>query len=166
MPKIRTKTGRGRESTQFKPGVSGNPNGRPKTPEELKVLKEKSNFETQTAYHLISTLTQDELLALRLDPSASAVHKGIAKFFLDLSENGSPLHVKMVTELAGITAPKEPQQDDPNASPPPAMASLTREEVVALLLLARKGIAECNSRQSSSLVLEAQSSQSESSTDQ
>lgn len=70
------------------PGQSGNPNGRPPLPKELKELKELTKTEVETALNKLIHMTADELKELRKNPNTSALHLMVIAVTLEALQKG------------------------------------------------------------------------------
>ena len=94
------------EETQFKPGQSGNPAGRPK--KIYKILRESgfSIEDIRDAFAEIGWQKQEELEAIMLDPEKPVILKVIAKAFLKGSDKGDYRYVREILEQT-MGKPKE-----------------------------------------------------------
>lgn len=109
MKSYRKVTGMGEypnKDTQFKPGQSGNPNGRPK--KIFNLIKESgySKEDIRDAFDEIGWQTMDDLNEVMLDPNKPVILKVIAKAFLRGADKGDFRYVsEILTHVLG--KPKE-----------------------------------------------------------
>lgn len=81
-PEIRQKSGQERMSaTWWKPGVSGNPGGRPKLSELEKAARELSREQIAIYWGEVSTMTLEEVRTLVKNPETNVTKLVIAKAF-------------------------------------------------------------------------------------
>ena len=73
----------GKEATQFKPGVSGNPSGRPKVPDELKKYNGVTPERTRRLFDKYASMSMGQLRALAEDDSISGLEHNIVMSLLD-----------------------------------------------------------------------------------
>lgn len=90
MPRYK-KPGSGRD---FKPGQSGNPNGRPKNPIELMTIKQMSKGEFSLLMHKLINLKPEELSAFR----GTVLEMAMASIIQQAIKQGDPSRLQFFIE--------------------------------------------------------------------
>lgn len=86
----------------FKPGVSGNPSGRPKEPEALKKLKLYTNQEIQMKICEFLDMTKAEIKAKIEDPATTMLEVMIGTIMVKGAQNGDQNRLEsMINRVAG-----------------------------------------------------------------
>ena len=117
----------------FKPGVSGNPSGRPLLPPELRAIRGMTHSEVA---HLIAKLARMAIPALReaiQDKGTPALEVALAQQWLKAAANGDVKALAMVLQYS-IGTPK------PGVEPDPTKLLLERMSVPELLDYVRKSL--------------------------
>ncbi len=99
---------------QYKPGTSGNPNGRPK-----KILTKYSDMgysksEVQTTCAALAGMTKSELEVAIKDKEATVLEASIGKAFLKAMDKGEYKFIKDIIELFMPVGPKTAVQVNQN----------------------------------------------------
>lgn len=101
----------------FKPGVSGNPNGRPKAPEGYFEVKKMNRQEMEMLTYYYWTLPINELELKFKDPETPARDKLIIRVVIEGIKKGDSHVMGFLTDFVFGAKPKELKIDNPN---PPA----------------------------------------------
>ena len=121
---------------QFKPGQTGNPFGRPKVPEHLRLIKAFTSDEIQRIIAKHGRMTLDALLAIKDDPKAMMIDRIFARMFHDcfFSKDGEALNaIKFLLDRSIGKVPDivftEPEDDQDREG----LRKLTLEELLHLV---------------------------------
>lgn len=82
----------------FQPGQSGNPNGRPPLPDDLKMMRGPNRHEYGSALGRLSRMTYDELEKIIKLKQGGIVELSAAKFLLDSFIHSDPRRLEFVLE--------------------------------------------------------------------
>lgn len=123
-----------REDTQFKPGQSGNPNGRPKTPADIVASRKFSREEFERALHKYGWKSLTEIKADAEKPDAPAIVVWIAKIITEGIKKGDERRLAFVLSYMGVS----PANNEGDAFLALASSTRTPEEVEALKARARE----------------------------
>ena len=86
----------------FPKGTSGNPGGRPRTPEELKLIKRLTQKELAEVGSMIIKMTPAEITALSKDPNATLIQAMVAALAKKTIDKGDPIAFdKLMDRLIG-----------------------------------------------------------------
>jgi hypothetical protein len=88
--------GDGSKKTQFKKGQTGNPNGRPTLPKEIRNLKKFSTKELEDLITVLFQADDVEIQAIINDPTAPRIKKIMAQVLEKAMETGNMNQVDMV----------------------------------------------------------------------
>ena len=95
----------------FKPGSSGNPSGRPKTPDDLKAIRNTSSFEIGKIMYDLTFAKESDLQTLLKNREATVIEKILAKGLLESMRAGDFKRLHYFLErLIGRPAPSPLEQ--------------------------------------------------------
>jgi Family of unknown function (DUF5681) len=121
---------------QYKPGQSGNPGGRPKLPEHLRLIKAFTAEEIQRIIAKHGRSTLDNILKIKDDPKAAVIDRIFARMFHDsfFSREGEALNaIKFILDRSIGKVPDvvltEPEDDQEREG----LRKLTLEELLHLV---------------------------------
>lgn len=95
MSDIGNKSKTKKREFNFKPGVSGNPNGRPKLPDHLLQLKKDASVQAQLDIITAFQMTQKEMFLVEQDANARAGFKALVSCLNNAIQIGSSKEVSM-----------------------------------------------------------------------
>lgn len=84
--------------TSFKPGQSGNPNGRPKTPEDIKEARKLNRFDFERIVNELWWMPPEELLAVLKDENTPAIKIMVARIIVEASKEGDPKRAEFLLQ--------------------------------------------------------------------
>ncbi len=73
---------------KFQKGVSGNPSGRPKLPDDLREIDEITNQEVKRIVAKFSRMTKSEIEIAIRDPEIPMMHLTVASIFIQSAKHG------------------------------------------------------------------------------
>lgn len=85
----------------FPPGVSGNPHGRPKVPDDVRAAREADAIELARVLHHVLGLTKKELTARFKDPKTPALERMIVQLVRSACWGGNPYRVGFLLKQLG-----------------------------------------------------------------
>jgi hypothetical protein len=120
-------------------GETGNPNGQPKIPEEIKQIKVNSRETVARLYWSCVNLNKEELAA-RLKQNPSIFEEGILRAIIKDMEKGQMITLEKIMDRV-IGKPKEYIELDASVSTEKSVdvSKLTNEELENLLSIMKKG---------------------------
>lgn len=74
--------------TAYKKGVSGNPNGRPRMPQDLRNVKKLKEDEFKAIVSLYAHMTKNELLDVIQDPATPVLHLSVCSILSKVVKEG------------------------------------------------------------------------------
>lgn len=121
--------GKGSEKTQFKKGVSGNPAGRVKLPDEVKEAKKLNHNAMVLALNKFLTWPTEELEAFTKDTSNPVLEMVIAKILVNAHKNGDHMRLNFIFDrLIGKV-----QDKIEHSLPKPTVVKLFGEDAALVL---------------------------------
>lgn len=98
----------------FKPGQSGNPNGRPPLPADLREARALNKVELERVLNKFLFLSQDEIKAMAKNPEAPALEVAVAKVVEMAITHGDDRRLDfLITRLVG-NVPKVHEHSGPD----------------------------------------------------
>lgn len=82
----------------FKKGQSGNPGGRPKTPEDVKELKKLNNIELERIINESLQLSRDQLKKIMADPESTMLQLVVASLLTQSVNKGDHMRLNFLLE--------------------------------------------------------------------
>jgi hypothetical protein len=114
----------------FKPGQSGNPNGRPLLVPELKEIKTLNQFEFHRILNDLSFKTKEELQAKINNPETTVLELAIASILAKSIQSGDPTRLEYVTTHLGLKPKERIEITNPYAGlPREKLIELAQEEI-------------------------------------
>jgi hypothetical protein len=84
--------------TSFKKGQSGNPNGRPKLPEDLKKVKLLSDAEIKRLMAAFAQMTTEDIQGFSTDLKKPVLHVLLARIYLKAIEDGDQRRLDFILD--------------------------------------------------------------------
>lgn len=112
---------------KFKPGQSGNPNGRPKTPPDLLAARNFSREELERAVLQIVWAKEDAVADVLLDPDAPMITRIVARLTTNAFVTGDVKTAAFLFDRAGF-----PVKRDDNPSIPALLAAMPLDQLIQL----------------------------------
>lgn len=104
-------------------GVSGNPNGRPRTAPEIKQLKDEAKAEVVEAIHRSLLMTMPELTAKLKDPTTTVAQQLVCRIVIKALKEGCYQRAQFMLNYV-IGRPKAFENDDNSAPDIPTPGSV------------------------------------------
>lgn len=98
----------GKRSTSFKPGQSGNPNGRPQVPIDIKHSRAANKIEFEAILNKYVRLNTDEINAAMRDNKKPMLEMVVAKVLAKAFNEGDTRRLEFILDRLIGTAPKDP----------------------------------------------------------
>lgn len=127
------------ERHKFKPGVSGNPSGRPKMDPKERVLKELTVQSFREVIEVVCTGNLAALEAMKDDPNISALQVGIAASLAKAMREGDYATIEKIAERIVGKIPDELNLTSKNLNAN-FNAGLTKEELKEEVKVALAGL--------------------------
>jgi len=86
------------EDNRFKPGVSGNPAGRPKIPDDIKQAKRLNKLEVERLMNKFMAMTKDEISQSINDPTTPALEIMIGSIIAKAVSHGDPVRLNFLLD--------------------------------------------------------------------
>lgn len=129
------------EDTRFKPGVSGNPLGRAKVPDDILEARKQNKNEFERGLHKIVGFTQAQLDAVVEDPNSSAMQLLLAKIWNLAIRNGDEKRATFLLSHMGIVVKQKISldggEDDAGNEKPIQLTRVDLEERLRLIKAAK-----------------------------
>lgn len=116
----------------FKPGVSGNPSGRPILPDELRAIRSLNQVEACKLISKYARMTKDELLKAVDDESTPVIELSIASIFSKCVENGDYTRLSFLLDRAIGKVPSIAESDEETLARA-EIQSLSDQELLRLI---------------------------------
>lgn len=94
-------------NTKFKPGISGNPKGKPKMDPELKAMRQRSRGDVEKTILKLYNFTERQLNEMLGGPELNLWEKHIARIILRGIAKGEPASFQMLSDYIFGAPPKE-----------------------------------------------------------
>ncbi|HND84198.1 MAG TPA: DUF5681 domain-containing protein [Pseudobdellovibrionaceae bacterium] len=106
----------GKRSTSFKPGQSGNPNGRPQVPVDIKHSRASNKIEFEAILNKYVRLNTDEINAAMRDNKKPMLEMVVAKVLAKAFNEGDTRRLEFILDRLIGTAPKDPGPEYPQTT--------------------------------------------------
>lgn len=87
----------------FKPGESGNPNGRPRTPDYVKEILKSAKIEIIPTIYEVMLMKPEELQGFAKLPTTNMLGLAVAKLWSEATKKGDDKKLAFVFGLLGVT---------------------------------------------------------------
>jgi len=112
-------------------------NGRPKTPEEIKLLQNYTKSEINRVFHALVNGDTSQCFQVKHNPNSTILEQGIAKVLESFALYGDVNKFNALAAHCGLTIPKNSELTK-IGDEPSQQATLTKEEATAMLLYIRE----------------------------
>jgi hypothetical protein len=117
MPRGAVAKGQKTGGRNFPRGVSGNPNGRPPVPDDVREAREADRVELARILHRVLRLTKKELAARFKDDATPALERMIVQLVRSACWGGNPYRVGfLLKQIGGPSAPDAGGGSDENTA--------------------------------------------------